>query len=131
MVFDIHRTTRSIKRYLDDVTVKVFDVECDSMSMPHVYRKSSEQLLRLNKQETLHSQLALKYLQPIQPGALDNNVQPICIYFLSDSQPTRRFGLVGKVHVALPRVPHWDDKQHHALKAMHSYLSFVDQVNNL
>ncbi|MDF5491051.1 transcriptional regulator, partial [Vibrio parahaemolyticus] len=28
---DIHRTTRSIKRYLDEVIVEVFNVECDSM----------------------------------------------------------------------------------------------------
>ncbi|CAK3626289.1 hypothetical protein VCRA2123E76_70029 [Vibrio crassostreae] len=33
-LLNIHRTTRSIKRYLDEVIVDVFNVECDSMSLP-------------------------------------------------------------------------------------------------
>jgi hypothetical protein len=64
---DIHRTTRSIKRYLDEVIVEAFNVECDMQSMPHIYRKTSEQLLRLNKQETLHWYLTSKYLKPVIP----------------------------------------------------------------
>lgn len=126
IVFDIHRTTRSIKRYLDDVIVKVFDVECDSMSMPHVYRKSSEQLLKLNKQEILYWQLTLKYLQPILPGALDNNVQSIPSVHASLPYPTlnqsETSDWLNKVHVALPRIRPWDDKQHHVLKAIHTAL---------
>lgn len=70
-LLDIHRTTRSIKRYLDDIIVEVFNVECDSMSMPHVYRKTSEQLLKLNKQEMLYWQLTNKYLLPLVPDALN------------------------------------------------------------
>ncbi|HIF9059718.1 TPA: transcriptional regulator, partial [Photobacterium damselae] len=63
-LMNISRTTRSIKRYLDEVIIEVFNVECDSTSMPHVYRKTSEQLLKFNKREMLYWQLTKKYLQP-------------------------------------------------------------------
>lgn len=105
-LLDIHRTTRSIKRYLDDIIVEVFNVECDSMSMPHVYRKTSEQLLKLNKQEMLYWQLTNKYLLPLVPDALNygqgsssERGKPLSRIASAHSKEQT---WLAKVHVALP-----------------------------
>lgn len=104
-LLDIHRTTRSIKRYLDDIIVEVFNVECDSMSMPHIYRKTSEQLLKLNKQEMFYWHLTNKYLLPLVPDALNYGQ-----------------AWLAKVHVALPTIREWSDEQRQVLNAVHTTL---------
>lgn len=113
-LLDIHRTTRSIKRYLDDIIVDVFNVECDSMSMPHVYRKTSEQLLKLNKQEMLYWQLTNKYLLPLVPDALNygqgsssERDKPLP---RKGSAHSKEQAWLAKVHVALPTIREWSCK---------------------
>ncbi|MCR9772585.1 transcriptional regulator [Vibrio harveyi] len=123
---DIHRTTRSIKRYLDDIIVEVFNVECDSMSMPHVYRKTSEQLLKLNKQEMLYWQLTNKYLLPLVPDAL--NYGQGCSSERDEplphkgSSPSKEQAWLAKVHVALPNICEWSNEQRDVLNSVHTAL---------
>ncbi|NWJ67162.1 transcriptional regulator [Vibrio parahaemolyticus] len=125
-LLDIHRTTRSIKRYLDDIIVEVFNVECDSMSMPHVYRKTSEQLLKLNKEEMLYWQLTNKYLLPLVPDALNYGQGSSS----ERDKPLPRKGLahskeqawLAKVHVALPTIREWSHEQRQVLNAVHAAL---------
>ncbi|KFI13552.1 transcriptional regulator [Vibrio sp. B183] len=123
---DIHRTTRSIKRYLDEIIVEVFNVECDSMSMPHVYRKTSEQLLKLNKQEMLYWQLTNKYLLPLVPDALNygkgcssERDKPLSHKDLAYSKEQ---AWLAKVHVALPTIREWSHEQRQVLNAVHTAL---------
>ncbi|MDS1790247.1 transcriptional regulator [Vibrio parahaemolyticus] len=123
---DIHRTTRSIKRYLDEIIVEVFNVECDSMSMPHVYRKTSEQLLKLNKQEMLYWQLTNKYLLPLVPDALNygkgcssERDKPLSHKGLAYSKEQ---AWLAKVHVALPTIREWSHEQRQVLNAVHTAL---------
>ncbi|MDK9425256.1 WYL domain-containing protein [Vibrio parahaemolyticus] len=125
-LLDIHRTTRSIKRYLDEVIVEVFNVECDSMSMPHVYRKTSEQLLKLNKQEMLYWQLTNKYLLPLVPDALNygqgsssERDKPLPHKGSSHSKAQE---WLAKVHVALPNIREWSDEQRQVLNSVHTAL---------
>lgn len=125
-LLDIHRTTRSIKRYLDDIIVEVFNVECDSMSMPHVYRKTSEQLLKLNKQEMLHWQLTNKYLLPLVPDELNygqgrpsERDKPLPH---KGSAYSKEQVWLAKVHVALPNVSEWSNEQRQVLRAVHTAL---------
>ncbi|WP_279143992.1 transcriptional regulator [Photobacterium phosphoreum] len=123
---NIHRTSRSIKRYLDEIIIEVFNVECNSTSMPHVYRKTSEQLLKLSKQEMLHWQLTTKYLQPIIPEALNYNLgdslninNPLIYNGLSHSKEQQ---WLHKVHVKLPTIQEWSDEQRQILDALHTAL---------
>ncbi|WP_418103804.1 WYL domain-containing protein [Vibrio harveyi] len=123
---DIHRTTRSIKRYLDEVIVDLFNVECDTQSMPHIYRKTSEQLLRFNKQETLHWYLTSKYLRPVIPeevslslGSLPESHEALWNKGLPLSK--ERLWL-NKVHVELPDISHWGKAQQEVLQAVHTAL---------
>ncbi|ELA9535173.1 transcriptional regulator [Vibrio parahaemolyticus] len=125
-LLDIHRTTRSIKRYLDEVIVEVFNVECDSMSMPHVYRKTSEQLLKLNKQEMLYWQLTNKYLLPLVPDALNygqgrssERDKPL---FHKGSAHSKEQAWLAKVHVTLPTIREWNNEQRDVLNAIHTAL---------
>ncbi|HCD5142256.1 transcriptional regulator [Vibrio parahaemolyticus] len=125
-LLDIHRTTRSIKRYLDEVIVDVFNVECDSMSMPHVYRKTSEQLLKLNKQEMLYWQLTNKYLLSVVPdefnyglGRSSERDNPLC---QKGSIHTEEQAWLEKIHVALPNICDWSKEQRHILNAVHTAL---------
>ncbi|MEZ9723618.1 transcriptional regulator [Vibrio splendidus] len=125
-LIDIHRTTRSIKRYLDEVIVEVFNVECDSMSMPHVYRKTSEQLLKLNKQEMLYWQLTNKYLQPLIPDALNygqgrssERDKPLPH---KGSAYSKEQAWLAKIHVALPNIREWSNKQQQVLGSVHEAL---------
>ncbi|MCG9680632.1 transcriptional regulator [Vibrio sp. Isolate24] len=125
-LLDIHRTTRSIKRYLDEVIVEVFNVECDSMSMPHVYRKTSEQLLKLNKQEMLYWQLTNKYLLPLVPDALNYGQGRSSERDKSlphkGSAYSKEQAWLAKIHVALPNIREWNDEQRQALNAVHTAL---------
>ncbi|MFB9137503.1 WYL domain-containing protein [Vibrio olivae] len=125
-LLDIHRTTRSVKRYLDEVIVEVFNVECDSISMPHVYRKTSEQLLKLNKQEMLHWQLTNKYLLPLVPdemnyvlGRPSERDKPLPHKV---SENSKEQAWLAKVHVALPNVSEWSNEQRQVLHAVHTAL---------
>ncbi|ENS4970518.1 WYL domain-containing protein [Vibrio fluvialis] len=125
-LLDIHRTTRSIKRYLDEVIVDVFNVECDSMSMPHAYRKTSEQLLKLNKQEMLYWQLTNKYLLPLVPDALNygqgsssERDKPLPH---KGSAHSKEQAWLAKVHVALPTIREWNNEQRQMLNAVHTAL---------
>ena len=125
-LLEIHRTTRSIKRYLDEVIVEVFNVECDSMSMPHVYRKTSEQLLKLNKQEMLHWQLTNKYLLPLVPDVLNygpgrssERGKPLPH---KGSAHSKEQAWLAKVHVALPNIYEWSHEQRQVLNAVHAAL---------
>ncbi len=123
---DIHRTTRSIKRYLDEVIVEVFNVECDTQSMPHVYRKTTEQLLRFNKQESLYWQLCNKYLLPVIPDELklstgssseSDNPLPHKGFTHSKGQPW-----MNKIHLDLPDIHQWNSSQLSILSAIHTAL---------
>jgi hypothetical protein len=125
-LLDIHRTTRSIKRYLDEVIVEVFNVECDSMSMPHVYRKTSEQLLKLNKQDMLYWQLTNKYLSSVVPEALNYGLgrpserdKPLP---RKASLNTREEQWLEKIHIDLPNISDWSHNQQQLLVAIHSAL---------
>ncbi|MGD8171113.1 WYL domain-containing protein [Vibrio sp. TRT 21S02] len=125
-LLDIQRTTRSIKRYLDEVIVEVFNVECDSMSMPHVYRKTSEQLLKFNKQEMLYWQLTNKYLLPLVPDALNygqgsssERDKPLSH---KGSAHSKEQAWLTKVHVSLPNICEWSDEQRQVLNAVHAAL---------
>ncbi|EHZ2755955.1 transcriptional regulator [Vibrio vulnificus] len=125
-LIDIHRTTRSIKRYLDEVIVEVFNVECDSMSMPHVYRKTSEQLLKLNKQEMLYWQLTNKYLQPLIPDALNygqgrSSERDKPLLDKASAISKERLWL-SKVHLNLPNTRSWSNKQQQVLGSVHEAL---------
>jgi len=123
---DIHRTTRSIKRYLDEVIVEVFNVECETQSMPHTYRKTSEQLLKLNKQETLHWHLTNKYLMPVIPDELSNGLsrsserkKPL---WNKGSAISKERLWLNKVHVNLPDIRDWDKARKQVLQAVHTAL---------
>lgn len=125
-LLDIHRTKRSIKRYLDEVIVEVFNVECDSMSMPHVYRKTSEQLWKLDKQEMLYWQLTNKYLLPLVPDALNygqgrssERDKPLPH---KGSSHSKEQAWLAKVHVALPTIREWSHEQKQVLSAVQSAL---------
>ncbi|MHA6611448.1 WYL domain-containing transcriptional factor [Photobacterium damselae] len=125
-LMNISRTTRSIKRYLDEVIIEVFNVECDSTSMPHVYRKTSEQLLKFNKREMLYWQLTKKYLQPIIPEALHYSLgdtlkrtNPLTYNELSYSKELQ---WLHKVHIRLPTIQDWSDEQWQILDAVHNAL---------
>ncbi|EJB8503670.1 WYL domain-containing protein [Vibrio parahaemolyticus] len=125
-LLDIHRTTRSIKRYLDEVIVEVFNVECDSMSMPHVYRKTSEQLLKFNKQEMLYWQLTNKYLLPLVPDALNygqgsSSERDKPLPHKGSAHSKEQVWLT-KVHVSLPNICEWSDEQRQVLNAVHAAL---------
>jgi len=125
-LMNIHRTTRSIKRYLDEVIVEVFNVECDSMSMPHVYRKKSEQLLKLNKQEMLYWQLTNQYLLPVVPDELNYGLgrsserdKPL---YHKGSANTKEQQWLDKIHITLPDIRDWTDKQKQVLSTVQSAL---------
>lgn len=123
---NIHRTTRSIKRYLDEVIVEVFNVDCDTQSMPHVYRKTTEQLLRFNKQESLYWQLCHKYLLPVIPdelklstGSSSESVNPLPHkdFAHSKGQPW-----MNKIHLDLPDIHKWNSAQLSILSTIHTAL---------
>ncbi|GLO60095.1 transcriptional regulator [Vibrio sp. MACH09] len=123
---DSHRTTRSIKRYLDEVIVEVFNVECETQSMPHTYRKTSEQLLKLNKQETLHWHLTNKYLMPVIPDELSNGLgrsseRDKSLWNKGSAISKERLWL-NKVHINLPDIRGWTDAQQHVLSTVHTAL---------
>lgn len=64
---DIHRNTRSIKRYLDEVIIELFNVERDESGVPHTYRTTADNLLKLGPREALVFCLIDKYLAPLLP----------------------------------------------------------------
>lgn len=63
----IDRNPRSIKRYLDDIIIDLFNVEKDESNIPHTYRKTGDNLLKLGPSEALVLCLIDKYLKPIIP----------------------------------------------------------------
>lgn len=96
------------------------------MSMPHVYRKTSEQLLKLNKQEMLYWQLTNKYLLPLVPDALNHGQgrsserdNPLS---QKGSSHSKEQEWLAKVHVALPTIREWSDEQRQVLNAVHTAL---------
>lgn len=73
----IYRTPRSIKRYLDEIIVVLFNVECDMRTIPHTYRKKSEQLLKLGIKEAFVFCLIDKYLRPTMPIKISHTYQTL------------------------------------------------------
>ncbi len=119
----IERSTRSIKRYLDEVIVVLFNVECDDSAQPHRYRKTSHHLLKHDQTETVSQQLLSRYLASILPDALLGLPT-------SDEASSFRFGRssskvttwLNKVHVDVVDVQHWSKAQRHILKQVHTAL---------
>jgi len=64
---NIHRNPRSVKRYLDEVIIELFNVERDERSIPHTYRKTADNLLKFGPREALVFCLIDKYLAPLLP----------------------------------------------------------------
>ncbi len=96
------------------------------MSMPHVYRKTSEQLWKLNKQEMLYWQLTNKYLLPLIPDALSygqgrssERDKPLPD---KGSAHSKEQAWLAKVHVSLPNICEWNDDQRQVLNAVHTAL---------
>ena len=96
------------------------------MSMPHVYRKTSEQLWKLNKQEMLYWQLTNKYLLPLVPDALNygqgrssERDKPLPH---KGSAHSKEQAWLAKVHVSLPNICEWSHEQRQVLNAVHTAL---------
>lgn len=64
---NIHRNTRSVKRYLDEIIIELFNVERNESHIPHTYRKTADNLLKLGPKEALVICLIDKYLSPLLP----------------------------------------------------------------
>ncbi|AAW87587.1 hypothetical protein VF_A0517 [Aliivibrio fischeri ES114] len=99
----IYRTPRSIKRYLDEIIVVLFNVECDMRTIPHTYRKKSEQLLKLGTKEALVFCLVDKYLRPTMPIKINHTYQTLVndsISLLSKGlKPSKEQLYLNKIHI--------------------------------
>lgn len=119
----IERSTRSIKRYLDEVIVELFNVECDDSSQPHRYRKTSHHLLKYDHKETVNQKILSRYLGSALPDELLGLPTP-------DGAPSLMFGSsrskviawLNKVHVDVADIQHWSEAQRHVLKQVHAAL---------
>ncbi|WP_050498101.1 transcriptional regulator [Vibrio parahaemolyticus] len=114
----IERSTRSIKRYLDEVIVELFNVECDDSAQPHRYRKTSHHLLKYDQKESVNQQLLSRYLASILPDAL-LGLPTSDGFGRSRSKVTT---WLNKVHVDVVDVQHWSEAQRHILKQVHTAL---------
>ncbi|MCW8349322.1 transcriptional regulator [Vibrio sp. ZSDZ65] len=115
----IERSTRSIKRYLDEVIVEVFNVECDNSSQPHQYRRTSHQLLKYDPKETATHQILNRYLTSVLPDELLG--LPTSIF----GNPRLKVSAwLNKLHIDVVDIRDWSEEQRHVLKQVHSALFY-------
>ncbi|MCY9829439.1 transcriptional regulator [Vibrio chagasii] len=119
----IERSTRSIKRYLDEVIVDVFNVECDDSSQPHQYRKTSHQLLKYDPKETVTHQILSRYLTSALPDELLGMPTSVTSPISTFGNPhLKARAWLSKLHVDIVDIRDWSEAQRAVLKQVHCAL---------
>ncbi|MGR6834006.1 transcriptional regulator [Aliivibrio wodanis] len=122
----IYRTPRSIKRYLDEIIVILFNVECDMRTIPHTYRKKSEQLLKLGTKEAFVFCLIDKYLRPTIPIKISHTYKTLVsnsILLLNKGlKPSKERLYLDKVHMEVITPYPMINKYLQSLETIHSAL---------
>ena len=99
----IERNPRSIKRYLDDTIIDLFNVEKGESSIPHTYRKTTDNLLKLGTKEALVLCLINKYLKPVIPDhifkAYQSRFEDATQLLNQSSKHNKEVTWLGKVHI--------------------------------
>lgn len=100
----IERNPRSIKRYLDGIIIELFNVEKDESSVPHTYRKTADNLLRLGATEALVLCLISKYLKPVIPDHIfkiyQSRFEDATQLLNHPSKHNKEANWMNKVHIA-------------------------------
>ena len=99
----IVRNQRSIKRYLDDIIIDLFNVEKDESSIPHTYRKLTDNLLKQGAKEALVLCLIKKYLKPVIPAhifkAYQSRFEDAALLLRQSNEHNKEATWLDKVHI--------------------------------